>query len=244
MRGRPYFRADDRLARWPRTLDPCVVRPPDTVPVPMTLARAEISLRRLQRALRNNRSVDHCHKLWSRVIRGRDDDSCVVCGSPDGVEAHHIVRKTFFPGLRFETGNGITLCAKCHRAAHRGFNGRPDLSLPMDAQGGERIELITALFGHLVSAARHHRLITDDYYHLSDRALSVFREFQGIPQGLEISGSRLEQAWRIWSQTPRATLNALVQANGYELPPDHLESGPLAYESPDGDFLIFSFPIE
>lgn len=137
-----------------------------TVWVPMTLARAEHSLRRLQRALRNNRSVDYCHKLWSRVIRGRDDDSCVVCGSLDRVEAHHIVRKTFFPGLRFETGNGITLCAKCHRTAHRGFNGRPDMSLPMDAQGGERIELITHLLGHLVSAERRHHLVADDYYYI------------------------------------------------------------------------------
>jgi hypothetical protein len=71
----------------------------------MTLARAEHSLRRLQKALRNNRSVDYCHKLWSGVIRDRDDNHCVVCGNPGRVEAHHIVRKTFFPGLRFETGN-------------------------------------------------------------------------------------------------------------------------------------------
>lgn len=211
----------------------------------MTLARAEHSLRRLQKALRNNRSIDYCHKLWSRVIRDRDHNHCVVCGNPGRVEAHHIVRKTFFPGLRFETGNGITLCAeKCHRFVHRGFNGRPDMSLPMDAEGAERIEVITELFGHLVLAERRHHLVADEYYNLSDRALSVFRKFQSISPELEIPGSRVEQAWRIWSQTPRSTLNALVQANGFELPPNHLESGPLAYESPDGDFLIFSFPTE
>jgi hypothetical protein len=114
----------------------------------------------------------------------------------------------------------------------------------MDAEGGERIELITDLFGHLVLAERRHHLVADEYYYLSDRALSVFREFQSISPELEIPGSRLEQAWRIWSQSPRSTLNALVQANGYALPPDHLETGPLAYKSPDGEFLIFSFPIE
>jgi hypothetical protein len=114
----------------------------------------------------------------------------------------------------------------------------------MDAEGAERIEVITELFGHLVLAERRHHLVADEYYNLSDRALSVFRKFQSISPELEIPGSRVEQAWRIWSQTPRSTLNALVQANGFELPPNHLESGPLAYESPDGDFLIFSFPTE
>lgn len=43
---------------------------------------------------------------------------------------------------QFQTGNGITLCKKCHTEAHTGFNRRPDLSLPMNAQGGEKIETL------------------------------------------------------------------------------------------------------
>jgi hypothetical protein len=48
-----------------------------------------------------------------------------------------------------QTGNGITLCSTCHADAHRGFNGRADLGLPMDAQGGEKIELLVDLYGAL-----------------------------------------------------------------------------------------------
>lgn len=34
------------------------------------------------------------------------------------LEAHHICRQAIFPLLRFDVGNGQTLCRACHRKLH------------------------------------------------------------------------------------------------------------------------------
>ena len=81
-------------------------------------------------------------RRWSAVIQARDSYRCVLCGSVERTAAHHICRKSFLSEARFLTGNGITLCQPCHREVHAGFNGKPDLSEPMDAQGGQKIETL------------------------------------------------------------------------------------------------------
>jgi hypothetical protein len=98
----------------------------------------------------------------------------------------------------------------------------------MDAEGGEKIDLLTALFGSLIADAKQRHLLTDEYYYLSDDVLETFKAFQSIPRQLAFPGSRLEQAFLIWRQTPRCTLNALLQANGFSLPDDFIQYGSLA----------------
>ena len=63
------------------------------------------------------------YKAWRTSVFERDNFTCVVCGQEGGeLNAHHI--KTFkkHPNLRYETGNGLTLCVTCHRAEHKKGN--------------------------------------------------------------------------------------------------------------------------
>ncbi len=114
--------------------------------------------------------------------------------------------------LEFQTGNGITLCSDCHKEVHESYNGKPDMSLPMDAQGGEGIEEIVSLFGCLLEDANEKNLLNDKYYYISDIALRKFKIFQGIPLDESFPGSRLYQAYLIWNQSPRQMLNAIFTA--------------------------------
>src|SRR5260221_918233 len=102
-------------------------------------------LLKLQAALAGCLPRERCLRRWSEFIRERDGHRCVDCHSRRRLSAHHICRKSFLAEPQFETSNGITLCSTCHREMHRGFNARPDLSLPVDSQGGEKFALMDQL---------------------------------------------------------------------------------------------------
>jgi hypothetical protein len=174
----------------------------------------QAALERMERAIGRRTKPKRCLQLWSHFVRLRDDNRCVICGSEQGLNAHHILRKSFMPEARFQTGNGITLCADCHRKPHAGFNRRPNLLQPMDAENGEKIEVITQLFRLLLEDAAERGQLRDDFYFISDRVLSKCKMFQGFNPVTQFKGSCLEQACTIWIQTPRNTLNALLDANG------------------------------
>jgi len=98
----------------------------------------------------------------------------------------------------------------------------------MDYQGGESIDLMISLFSELASDARSRGTLRDDFYFISDGALRTFKNFQAIPVDLAVPGARIEQAYLIWRQTPRSTLNLFARALGFELPQDFIQLGPFA----------------
>lgn len=193
------------------------------------IAKLDAALRRLNNAVLKERSSAYCHRLWSQFIRLRDLHRCVVCDSPNKVSAHHILRKSFLTQARYETGNGVTVCYSCHMEVHRPFNGRPNIELPMDAQGGENIDKMARLLGCLASNAQERRILCDEYYFLSDEYLSTCKSFQGLGGELVFPGTRLEQAYWIWRQTPRHPLSAILAANGVKLPSDFIQLGPFTW---------------
>ena len=95
----------------------------------------------------------------------------------------------------------------------------------MDAQGGENIDLLTALYGTLAANAKERNMLVEEYYYLDDEVLGIFKAFQGISPELAFPGSRVEQAHLIWRQTPRAMFNAILRACGIELPADFIQTG-------------------
>lgn len=60
------------------------------------------------------------YKLWRRAVFERDDFTCQTCGKR-GVKlnAHHKKSYAWYPELRYDISNGITLCETCHKALHR-----------------------------------------------------------------------------------------------------------------------------
>lgn len=64
------------------------------------------------RRLRNSREADQ----WRRQVYARDNFTCQACGERGGkLCVDHIKPWCGFPDLRFDLGNGRTLCWPCHR---------------------------------------------------------------------------------------------------------------------------------
>ncbi len=53
----------------------------------------------------------------SNKVKRRDNFACVICGSRDGLQVHHIIPLTR-NGTNSQA-NLITLCSKCHKRRHR-----------------------------------------------------------------------------------------------------------------------------
>jgi hypothetical protein len=188
-----------------------------TEPGDPDLAVLDEALAKLHQAIARGRSRTRCLRRWSEFVRLRDARRCIDCHSTKRLSAHHICRKTFFERAQFETGNGITLCQDCHREAHFGFNGRPDLAMPADAQGGEKLATMERFYSILLDDALERGLLREDYYFLSDAVLGSFKRMQGYDTFTVFPGSRLEQAYLILAEPERQLRNAIAQANGFTL---------------------------
>ncbi len=60
-------------------------------------------------------------KRWLREVKSAE--RCVICGSSQNLAAHHLESYKENPELRFETSNGVCLCARCHIEYHTQFLG-------------------------------------------------------------------------------------------------------------------------
>lgn len=168
---------------------------------------------RLTNALSCGRARATCHRHWSAFIRARDGHQCLVCGSTNQVAAHHVVRRSLLKEAQYLTGNGATLCVGCHREAHIGFNGSPDLSLPIDMQRGEKLEALAELYRLLAKSSENRPTRRDDFYYLSDAVLKKFKVMQGFDSREKIVGTPIQQAWYIWDCAPVNVVEALIRAN-------------------------------
>lgn len=72
--------------------------------------------------------TNRLYSLWASIVRGLAGNKCEICGrenTPSApLNAHHIMPRQFFTGLRFDPKNGCCLCPKCHKlgkySAHKG----------------------------------------------------------------------------------------------------------------------------
>jgi len=55
---------------------------------------------------------------WRGYVLERDGYKCVLCGSGEVLEAHHINRWIDAPLDRLKKANGVTLCRSCHQREH------------------------------------------------------------------------------------------------------------------------------
>lgn len=68
------------------------------------------------------------YKTWAAIGHAYYDDRCAVCGRENSkdapLNAHHIMPRQMFSGLRFDPKNLLLCCPKCHKlgkfSAHKG----------------------------------------------------------------------------------------------------------------------------
>jgi len=72
---------------------------------------------------RNRESTSRNYKSpiysrWREDVKERDGHCCQWpnCGSKHRLEVHHIKTWSQYPGLRYASANGITLCWRCHNS--------------------------------------------------------------------------------------------------------------------------------
>lgn len=78
------------------------------------------------------RKVNHSlYWPWRKAILERDKHKCQFpnCRARTKLEIHHIIRWVDAPQLRYEIGNGITLCRKHHKSIKNKENFYIDLFL-------------------------------------------------------------------------------------------------------------------
>lgn len=172
---------------------------------------------RLILAVKRGRSDSWCLRLWSRFIKARDGYQCVVCVSDDRVQAHHIFRRSVYPFGWLQPGNGITLCHECHEQQHSTFNGRPNMRLPMDVEGGDNLEDSLVYFDCLIRSAHAQGLDHDEFYYIDDHMLFFFMRLQQCEHMRKFvecgKYSRLRIAHEVWRTSPPSILAALIRAN-------------------------------
>ena len=66
---------------------------------------------------RTNWRNTRAYREWRDAVKERDV-WCVLCGSEEDLDAHHIIPAARIPTLRFDVDNGETLCGECHRQEH------------------------------------------------------------------------------------------------------------------------------
>ena len=62
-------------------------------------------------------------RRWSKAVFCRDNWTCQACGRRGSIvlHAHHIESWNSTPNKRFDIGNGITMCIRCHIQFHRKY---------------------------------------------------------------------------------------------------------------------------
>jgi hypothetical protein len=174
-------------------------------------------LSKLQKAVSAGRSRSYCLSKWSEFVRARDGQRCVDCYESNGLSAHHIFRKVLASPAQFDPGNGITLCRRCHKDCHEGFNRRPNQSLPVDAEGGEKLEVMERLYCILYQDSVERDLAHEPFYSLSDVVISTLKKIQGYSVDSRFPGSSLQQAFTILATCERQPKDAILAANGFSV---------------------------
>lgn len=57
---------------------------------------------------------------WAEKVINRDRN-CVICGSKQNLEAHHVFKVNEYEDTYLDLNNGIALCHRCHNKYHQKY---------------------------------------------------------------------------------------------------------------------------
>ena len=68
----------------------------------------------------NKKEIVNNEGQWRIKVLTRDNFTCKLCGYKPARIAHHISSRNYYPNIKWDIENGLTVCDKCHQTYHRG----------------------------------------------------------------------------------------------------------------------------
>lgn len=92
-----------------------------TIDIPKPIRKAiEEDIKEKQFRERKDKRHTADYRHWRESVFNRDGFTCQICGQVGGtLNAHHIKQFAYYPDLRYDPKNGVTLCKRCHIEVHR-----------------------------------------------------------------------------------------------------------------------------
>jgi len=113
---------------------------------------------------------------FRETVMKRDGYKCAVCGSNDGLVAHHIIERKLFNDGGYYVNNGVTLCPECHINAEKTLDFTCS---PTDLR--RRVGIINVIlpegFDKTCTFDKWGNRVLDTYlYEYNDKTIEVFKK--------------------------------------------------------------------
>lgn len=76
-----------------------------------------------------NRESDY--RIFKKNVLARDNHKCQCCGLEKKLHVHHIFSSKYYPSLKTDINNGITLCKYCHQKYHTIYGNKHNVNAEM-----------------------------------------------------------------------------------------------------------------
>lgn len=76
----------------------------------------------------SNREPDFDYSIFRENILSRDNHKCQCCGLEKKLHVHHIFSSKYYPSLKNDVNNGITLCKYCHQKYHTIYGNKHNVN--------------------------------------------------------------------------------------------------------------------
>jgi hypothetical protein len=126
-------------------------------------------------------------EAFRTAVFQRDGYRCVICNSPDHINAHHITNRDEMKDGGYSVDNGITLCWKCHLLAEKFYPN--NLYLMIGSKLAEpAFDLLSEVRRYIATATREQVA--------KDLLASDFEEYRGIGESITAETIASQEAYK------------------------------------------------
>lgn len=75
-----------------------------------------------------NRESNPNYRIFKENVLFRDNYKCQCCGLEKKLQVHHIFSSKYYPSLKNDVNNGITLCKYCHQKYHTIYRNKHNVN--------------------------------------------------------------------------------------------------------------------